>query len=117
MHYHFNLHDLPFHAIKNKTKKVEGRAMKDENDRYKNIKQGDTIVFENEENHEKIMTVVQFVHHYPTIREMLESEGIENVLSKGLTIEEGIESYYAINTYKERVKSFGIYAIGIKVIE
>ena len=69
------------------------------------------------ENHEKIMTVVQFVHHYPTIREMLESEGIENVLSKGLTIEEGIESYYAINTYKERVKSFGIYAIGIKVIE
>lgn len=117
MQYHFNLNDSLFNAIKNKSKKVEGRAMKDENDRYKDIKRGDTIEFENKENHEKIVTLVRFVHHYSTVGKMLETEGIENVLPNGESIEQGIEKYNAISDYKKRISEFGIYAFGIGAIE
>lgn len=116
MHYHFNLHTNLFIAIKNKTKHIEGRAMRNENDRYKNIVQGDIIIFENEENHELITTEVQFVRHYRMVKEMLTSEGIKNILPEIKSIEEGIRKYESIPTYKERVKKFGIYAIGIKVV-
>lgn len=81
------------------------------------MEKGDTIVFENEDTHEQMKTVVLFVHHYPHIRSMLEKEGVENVLSSGGNIEEGIESYHSLGDYEERIKEFGIYAIGIEPIE
>lgn len=40
------------------------------------MKKGNTILFENEKTHEQIETMVHFVHHYPDIRIMLETEGI-----------------------------------------
>jgi hypothetical protein len=41
--------------------------------------------------------------------------GTKNVLSSGLNIEGGIESYNSLDGYEEGIKKCGIYAIGVKV--
>ena len=97
-------------------KKVEGRPSKESGDRYSQMKQGDKIIFTNADNNEQLPVVITFVHHYKDVQTMLENEGVENVLSSGKTIEQGVESYNKIGDYKERIKKFGIYAIGVKVI-
>lgn len=56
-----------------------------------------------------------FVHHYHSVKEMLETEGVRNVLSsEPKTIEHGIKNYNSLEGYKEGIKKNGIYAIGIK---
>lgn len=110
-----NLNDRPFIAIKACTKKIEGRTPKDESDkRYEEIKLGDTITFTNNVTNEQIVCGVLSITHYPDVRSMLEAEGIANVLSSSGNIEEGIKSYNSLEGYEERIKKFGIYAIGVK---
>lgn len=120
MNYFMHLKSRPFNAIRAKTKKIEGRSPRDENERqaeYEKMKPGDLILFENEETHELFNAKILFVHHYSNAREMLTKEGTENVLSSGGTIEEGIKSYNSIGNYEERIKKFGIYAIGIEPVD
>jgi ASC-1-like (ASCH) protein len=112
MKYLLHLPEIPFLAIKNGTKKVEGRVFRHTTP-YQNMKAGDRITFENETTHESMDTEVLFIHHYPDVRSMLEKEGIKNVLSSGDTIEDGIEKYNSFTHYKENIPLFGIYAIGI----
>ena len=116
MNHNLDLNNRPFQAIKAGAKKIEGRTPKNSDDkRYEEMVVGDTITFTNNITNE-IMTVgVLFVHHYYSTREMLETEGIKNVLSSGLDIEGGIKSYNSFNGYKKRIEKYGIYAIGIKV--
>jgi ASC-1-like (ASCH) protein len=115
MDYHLNLNDRPFQAIKAGTKKIEGRTPKDEDDkRYDQMVTGDIIVFTNSVTNEKLSCEVLSVSKYPDVRSMLEAEGIKNVLSSGLDIAGGIESYHNLEGYKERIEKFGIYAIGVK---
>lgn len=113
MKYFMHLPERPFLAIKNCTKKVEGRVSKTKNDRYSKIKAGDTIAFEQEPSGELLEVTVNFVHHYQDVRSMLETEGVKNVLSSGGNVEQGIESYNSIPGYKENLPKNGIYAIGI----
>jgi len=114
--FNLNLNDRSFHAIKNGTKKVEGRTQRDEFDkRYDEMKKGDYVVFINDISQEKLICEVLEVRKYDNTRSMLESEGLKNVLSSGGNIEEGIESYNNLEGYEERIKKFGIYAIGIKI--
>lgn len=116
MNYDLNLNARPFQAIKAGTKKIEGRTQKDETDkRYEEMRPGDTITFTNKETKETITCEVLFVSKYPDTRSMLEAEGTKNVLSSGLDIQGGINSYNRIEGYEERIKLFGIYAIGVKV--
>lgn len=60
-----------------------------------------------------------FVRIYISVKELLESEGIKNVLSSGGNIEQGITSIHSLKNgaYEERIKKFGVYAIGIKLIQ
>jgi len=55
---------------------------------------------------EKVYTIVQFVHHYPDFRTMLQKEGPKKVLSSGGNIEQGVASYNSLSGYKELVKKF-----------
>ena len=113
----FTLHlpERPFRAIQKGNKKVEGRSPDSTDNKYEKMKPGDTLVFEHEETGEKLETKILFVHHYPDVKTMLLTEGVENVLSSGpKTIEHGVESYNSISNYQERIPRFGIYAIGIK---
>ncbi len=116
MQYSLNLPNRPFDAIKRGTKKVEGRVPKNIGDKYQKMKADDLIVITNEDNGEKMEVIITFVHHYPNTRSMLETEGIKNVLSRGKTIEQGIESYNSFTGYKENLPKYGIYAIGVKPI-
>ncbi|MCK9273442.1 hypothetical protein M0P65_07945 [Candidatus Gracilibacteria bacterium] len=117
MNYDLNLNDRPFQAIKAGTKKIEGRTPSDENDkRYDEMKSGDTLTFTNKITDEKMICEVLFVNKYLNTRLMLEAEGTKNVLSSGLDVEGGIQSYNKLEGYEERIKKFGIYAIGVKVI-
>ena len=116
MNYNLNLNDRPFKAIKAGTKTIEGRTPKDSSDkRYEGMTAGDTMTFTNNITNEVMTVEVLFIHHYDNVREMLETEGAENVLSSGLDIEGGIKSYNSLEGYEERIKKYGIYAIGVEV--
>lgn len=114
MKYTMHLPERPFYAIKNGTKKVEGRVPKSKRSRYFKIKSGDTIVFLLETGKERVQTQVLFVHHYPDFRTMLQKEGPEKVLSSGGNIDQGVASYNSFSGYKEGVKKYGVFAFGIK---
>lgn len=118
MNYKLGLNDRPFQAIKLGKKKIEGRTPRDFDDnRYVGMKKGDTITFTNNITSEEMTCEVLFVKHYNDVRTMLETEGVENVLSSGGDIEAGIASYNNIGNYEERIKKFGIFAIRVKVKE
>ncbi len=78
MEYSLNLNSRPFEAIKNGTKKIEGRVPTghDKNVPFSKIKKGDTIIFNNNFNKDIIKVRVLGIRHYSTFKEMLES--IEN---------------------------------------
>jgi ASC-1-like (ASCH) protein len=116
MIYELSLPSRPFNAIKAGTKKVEGRTLTKNNKiEYSKMQRGDVIEFTNEDNNETLTTEVIFVHHYESVRDMLEMEGPDNVLSSSpKTIEHGVKTYHSFSTYKENIKRYGIYALGIK---
>lgn len=115
--YNLDLNDRPFKAIKAGTKKIEGRTPKDADDkRYDEMTVGDTLTFTNNVTSEKIICKVLFVNKYLDIKSMLETEGTKNVLSSGFDIEEGIKSYNSLPGYEDRIKKYGLYAIGVSVV-
>ena len=115
MEYLLDLKDIPYNAIKAGTKKVEGRVpTPGDKTPYDKLSTNDTIVFRRESDQELLEVAILFVHHYPDVREMLEAEGPENVLSSSKTIEESIERYNTFKNYKESIPKYGIYAIGVK---
>lgn len=118
MEYSFDTNERPFRAILAGTKTVEGRTPTDfDKTPYDEIKAGDFINLQNNLSKEILKVKVCFVHHYPNVREMLEKEGVQNVLSsEQKTIEHGIESYNSIIGYKEGIMENGIYAIGIELL-
>ena len=118
MEYTFDTNDRPFKAIKARTKKVEGRTNVDHDKTpYDEFIAGDTINLINNLTNETLKVKVIFIHHYPTVQEMLEKEGPENVLSsEPKTIALGIQAYNAINGYEEGIKKYGIYAIGLELL-
>jgi ASC-1-like (ASCH) protein len=115
MEYFLDLNPRPFEAIKNGTKKIECRVPTEHNKSvpFAKLKAGDIIIFTNNLNNEIMKTKILAVRHYENVRAMLKSEGVENVLSSGGNIEQGIKSYHSLEGYKEGVKKFGIYAIEI----
>lgn len=118
--HYLHLPPRPFLAIKNRTKTVEGRSPDDsEVEMIKKFHPEDLIIFDNEETQEALSTIIVFIHHYMTVREMLEKEGTENVLSSKGSLEEGISAYHRLanGDYERRIKKFGIYAIGIEVLK
>lgn len=118
MKYFLDLNNRPFKAIKAGTKKVEGRTLTSwDKTPYDKLQKGDIIHFINNATNEEMDLRVLFVHHYPDTKNMLETEGVENVLSsEPKTIEHGIESYNTLEGYKEGIVKNGIYAIGVKLL-
>lgn len=111
------LPERPFSAIRNGTKKAEGRVETLPTDKYKNLKKGDIIHILNEDNGEKMDVLVTYLHHYSDPREMLLAEGVENMLSSGSTLEQGIKIYNSFTDYAVNIPEKGIYAIGVKPIK
>lgn len=118
MEYILDLNDRPFKAIHAGTKKVECRTpTKFDKTPFDKLNPGDLITFINNISNETLKIKVTFVHHYPGVKEMLEKEGVQNVLSgKPKTVEHGIESYNSLEGYTEGIKKNGIYAIGLELL-
>jgi|SRR3989344_4615940 len=98
-----------FSFVKNGQKTVEGRVKKG---KYARIKPGDHIVVHNELETDKVEVVVKRITSYRTIKEMLESENIKNLLPGVRTVEGGIEVYRKFYT-PEQEKEFGVVAIEV----
>jgi ASC-1-like (ASCH) protein len=94
-------------AIAEGKKKIEGRLY---DEKRQKIKPGDTIIFEN-----KLMCVVKDIRVYSSFREMLESEGIENVLPGVKDVEEGLKIYRKFYP-KEKEKKYGVAAIEVEPV-
>ena len=117
MNYKLDLNNRPFQAIKVGTKKIEGRVPTSKNKiPYKKLKRRDTLTFKNNLTKELMMVKIIYVKHYPNVKKMLEREGVQNVLSSGGTIDDGIKSYNKFSEYKKNIPKYGIYAIKVKRI-
>jgi ASC-1-like (ASCH) protein len=92
-------------AIAEGKKKIEGRLYDEKRQR---IKPGDTIIFEN-----RLMCIVKDIRVYSSFREMLESEGIENVLPGVKDVEEGLNVYRKFYS-EERERKYGVVAIEVE---
>lgn len=117
MEYSLDLNPQAFEAIKKGTKRIEGRVPTEHNKHvpFDKLKPRDIIIFTNNENKEIMNVRVLGVRHYKDVKSMLEAEGTRNVLSNQGTVEEGIESYHSIRSYKENIEKHGIYAIEIAI--
>ncbi|WP_457753345.1 ASCH domain-containing protein [Thermococcus sp.] len=89
-------------------KKIEGRLY---DEKRRQIKPGDIIIFEG-----KLKVKVKDIRVYPSFREMLKKEGLENVLPGIKSIEEGVRIYRQFYTEEEE-KKWGVAAIEIEPIQ
>jgi ASC-1-like (ASCH) protein len=118
MTYTFETNDRPFKAIKAGTKTVEGRTPTSSDlTPYDKLTTSDFIIITNNSSSETLAVKIRFVHHYATVKDMLKTEGVENVLSsEPKTVAHGIESYHSLTEYEDGVKKNGIYAIGLELL-
>jgi len=97
----------PYHSlILNGKKTAEGRLNKG---KFGSIGVGDVLIMEPEQIEFKVIGK----NIYKTFREMIVSEGIENVVPDKNSTDDAVNVYYKFYT-KEQEKEFGVVAIIIK---
>jgi len=97
----------PYHSfILNGKKTAEGRLNKG---KFASIQIGDVLTIEPE----MIDFEVIGKNEYKTFKEMIEGEGVENVVPDKENIKDVVNVYYKFYT-KEQEKEFGVIAIQIK---
>ncbi|BAA29429.1 ASCH domain-containing protein [Pyrococcus horikoshii] len=109
MKWEMGLQEEYIELIKAGKKKIEGRLY---DEKRRQIKPGDIIIFEGG----KLKVKVKGIRVYSSFKEMLEKEGIENVLPGVKSIEEGVKVYRQFYD-EEREKKYGVVAIEIEPIE
>lgn len=99
-----------FDLIANGEKTAEGRL---NNGLFAKLKEGDIIEWIH--SNKKIKVLVSYITKYKSFLEMLESEGISNVLPVNYvqTAEEGVNKVYRQYYDESREKQFGVIAIGM----
>jgi len=107
MRWKMGLQEEYLKAIAEGKKKVEGRLY---DEKRQAIKPGDEIVFEN-----KLVCVVKDLRVYSSFREMLEKEGLENVLPGVKSIEEGVKVYRRFYS-EEKERKYGVVAIEVEPV-
>jgi len=88
-------------------KTIEGRL---NYGKFKDLEVGDVLHIGPDE----IKFTIERLNVYRSFREMIQNEGIENVVPDKNTIDEAVEVYYRFYT-KEQEEEFGALAIGIKL--
>lgn len=88
-------------------KTIEGRLNKG---KYKDLKIGDILLIGPEEK----MFFIERITIYETFREMIEKEGVENVIPDKDNIDDAESIYYKFYK-KEQEKEFGVLGIKIKM--
>ena len=105
-----NINDRAALAIKNKTKKVEIRANKDNKEHdYSKLKENDIIEF-NSKNLGIFYVKVKEVNHYETLEELFTLEGTRYTTSSTNNKEEAIKNVSKLDGYEDAIKKNGAYA-------
>ena len=105
-----NINDRAALAIKNKTKKVEIRANKDNKEHdYSKLKENDIIEF-NSKNLGIFYVKVKEVNHYETLEELFTLEGTRYTTSSTNNKEEAIKNVSKLDGYEDAIKKNGVYA-------
>ncbi len=114
--FYLNLRSRPFKAIKKGLKNVEIRANKKKfyGNSVNLMSPGDIIVFVEENTKEELTCIIEKITLYKDVRDLLVTEGTENVLSSTTNIDEGIKSVESIGNYKEYIRKNGVFAIKLK---
>ncbi len=112
--YEFTLMKKYLEFIKNGSKTVEGRIA---SATFRNMKVGETIKFFDPKN-PKNYVIVEVTHNnrYRTFRDMLQKEGVQNMIPDCNDLDSGVKLYERIPSYAERCKKSGCVGIGVKVI-
>lgn len=97
-----NVQEPYYSFILNGQKTVEGRLNKG---KFKDVEVGDEIVI-NQESRFKVLAK----NIYPSFREMIEKEGVENVVPDAKSIKDAINAYYKFYS-KEDEHEFGVVGI------
>lgn len=93
-------------------KRAEGRVNRE---LYHGMKVGETLRMENKQG-EYVLCLITYKHTYGSFREMLESEGLHNMLPAARTIEEGVAVYESFPS-AAYVGKWGVVAIGLNPLE
>ena len=95
--------------------KMVGRAPYG-NHNLEEIKTGDIITFTQLTYGRRIDVKVERIRAYKTLKDMVDSEGVENLLPQAKTIEEVTSFYSSLFNYRERIKKGGIYSLRINLL-
>ena len=111
-----NINDRAALAIKNKTKRVEIRANKENSEHdYSKLKQNDII--ELTSNNLGVFYVkVKEVNHYETLEELFSLEGTRYTTSSTNDKEEAIKNVSKLDGFEEAINKNGVYAIHIEYL-
>lgn len=101
-----------FGLIKMGAKTVEGRKNKGV---FAEMKEGDIVIWFNENDRVKTKIINKKI--YKSFYEMIEDNGIKNVLPGYTNIKEGVEKVYYKFYTPEDEKMYGVVGIKIKVID
>lgn len=111
-----NINDRAALAIKNKTKRVEIRANKENKEHdYSKLKENDIIEFTSN-NLGTFYVKVKEVNHYETLEELITLEGTRYTTSSTNDKEEAIKNVNKLDGYEEAIKKNGVYAIHIEYL-
>ncbi len=117
--YEFSMSDAPGRPylkwLSTGLKKAEGRI---NTQKYRDLQLGDIVIFRNATKDKFIKGSISFKHEYNSFKEMLESEGVSNMLPflNNNEIQQGIEIYESFPG-SERVQQFGCVALGIEIMD
>lgn len=111
-----DINDRAAMAIKNKTKRIEIRANKiDDECDYSKINVNDIIEF-NSKSLGIFYVKVKEINYYKTIEELLTLEGTKYTTSSTNDYNEAIKNIYKLNGYKDAIDKNGVYAIHIEYL-
>lgn len=114
--YELDINNRAFKAIKAKTKKVEIRVTKINNEfDYSILKKDDIIILRNDDGESQKCKIIK-VNWYQTIEELLTIEGTEYTLSSTNDFNEGVKSINSIPGYTAGMKKNGVYAIHLEPV-
>ncbi len=118
----FDVFEENLEYILDSGKEVEGRVpdIRKPQKAYHLIKPDDIVTFRIVDKNinpldgiRPVSFMVSYNKRYDSVRDYLESEGLNRALPEAKDIEEGISLYHSLPGYKERIADAGIHAIGL----
>ncbi len=110
MIFEMNLHNEPFELIKSKSKTIEMRI---NDERRKNLKKGDEIIFTNRTTLEKLKAKVVALHYFNNFSELYKAFDKNAIGYRD--DEEANPSDMDLYYTKEQQEKYGVVAIKIKI--